>query len=68
MFVTATANATEDDLKSLSLLRKGDIIGIKNFCQGVLKDEQQKEKNAKKVELLERILQKKKNQEKAKGF
>ena len=64
MSVTGTANATEQDLRSHGLLTKGDIISIKNFCQGVLNDGPQKEKNAKKVELLERILQKNKTMRK----
>ena len=56
MSIAATAHAKEDDLKELGLLRKGDIINLKRYCQEKLKDKEQKGKNEEKVALLESIL------------
>ena len=60
MSISATAHATDKDLKDLGLLKNGDIISLKRYCQGLLEDEEQKEKRREKVALLEDILDKNK--------
>ena len=45
MSISATAHATDKDLRDLGLLKKGDIISLKRYCQEVLEDEEKKGKH-----------------------
>ena len=44
MSISATAHATDQDLKNLGLLTKGNIISLKRYCQEMLKDKEQEER------------------------
>ena len=64
MSISATAHATDNDLRDLGLLKKGDIISLKRYCQQVLEDEEKKGKYREKVALLETILEENKSKRK----
>ena len=61
MSISATAHATDKDLKDLGLLKKGDIISLKKYCQEMLEDKEQEERHKEKIVLLETILDKNKS-------
>ena len=64
MSISATAHATDKDLRDLGLLKKGDIISLKRYCLEVLEDEEKKGKHKEKVALLETILEENKSKRK----
>ena len=64
MSISATAHATDKDLRDLGLLKKGDIISLKRYCLEVLEDEEKKGKHKEKVSLLETILEENKSKRK----
>ena len=64
MSISATAHAKDKDLRDLGLLKKGDIISLKRYCQEVLEDEEKKGKYREKVALLETILEENKSKRK----
>ena len=64
MSISATAHATDKDLKDLGLLKKGDIISLKKYCQEMLEDKEQEERHKEKIVLLETILDKNKSKRK----
>lgn len=57
MSVVAIAHATDEELRSLGLRKRGDLIRLRRFCVEKIQESENKEKLNKKKELLEKILE-----------